>query len=340
MFSVKVEDLVCRSLIELYRDVAPERIVKIARPDGAMPVSVVHIENVLYLRGLRAPIVDNIMPAESILNSWHLEFERSRNFLIQEDFYREPFEYIYSDKEVCILSNLYSENFFHWLTEEAIRVLVMEKAGFSGHYVVRGGFVPQCMEMLGIAQERVIEAPERPTVFRSGWFATAISADDIPLYPDLFLDLRARLIAASTRSRLDYGARMWIDRDDKNVENAGRELINKDEVYPLLERYDFHILDMAKLPVVDQIAVASRASIIGGTHGAGFVHVLFMKEKSRVIECFTPNLINSGIVDICRLLRHRYAMVVPNNAYGSYPFGMQLKLDVRQLELILQGLDL
>jgi capsular polysaccharide biosynthesis protein len=215
----------------------------------------------------------------------------------------------------------------------------MEQAGFSGHYVVRGAFVRECMQMLGIPRERVIPAPEQPTMFRSGWFATPICADDILKYPDVFLDLRARFIAAAKRSKPDFGARLWIDRDDKNTVNQGRELINKDEVYPLLERYGFRILDMARLPVVDQIAAASGASIIGGTHGAGFVHVFFMEPRSRVIECFTPSLINSGIIEICRLLRHRYSMVVPNNAYGAYPYGMQLKLDCRQLDLILQGID-
>lgn len=339
MISVKIEDLVCRSLIELSIAASPERVVSIARPDGGLPVCAVHVDNVLYINELRSQFVGNIMPAEAILNTWHLNYERDRNFMGFADAYRQPFDYTYSDAEVCIISNLFSGNFFHWITEEAIRILIMERAGFSGQYVVRGAFVMECMEMLGIPRERIMHAPERPTMFRRGWFSTAICADDILKYPDLFLDLRAKLITAAKVSATGIGDRLWIDRDDTNTVNRGRELVNKDEVYPLLERYGFKILDMANLPVTGQIAAASCASVIGGTHGAGFLHVFFMEPRSRVVECFSPNYINSGIIGLCRLLRHRYSMVVPNSAHGAYPYGMQLKLDCGQLELILQGLD-
>lgn len=339
MISIKIEDLVCKSLIKLAESESPDRVITIARPEDALPISVVRVDNVLYILDMRAPIVDKVMPSESILNAWHLDFERNRNFLGLADAYREPFDYAEVNEEVCIISNLYSGNFFHWITEEAIRILLMERAGFTGRYVMRGAFVMECMELLGIPRERIMHAPTTPTMFRCGWFATPICAEDILKYPDLFLELREKFLTTAKLTNKSLGDRLWIDRDDKNTVNHGRELINKEEVYPLLERYGFKILDMAQLPVAGQIAAASGASVIGGTHGAGFLHVFFMEPRSRVVECFTPNLINCGIIGVCRLLRHRYSMVVPNNAYGAYPYGMQLKLDCAQLELILQGLD-
>lgn len=77
-----------------------------------------------------------------------------------------------------------------------------------------------------------------------------------------------------------------------------------------------------------------------GMHGAAFTNAMFMNPRSTVIECFSPEFINTGFWEICSLLRHRYAMVVHNNAYGAYEYGQALKVNCFQLELVLQSFDL
>ena len=49
--------------------------------------------------------------------------------------------------------------------------------------------------------------------------------------------------------------------------------------------------------------------------------------------------INPGILQICRLLQHRYFMVVHSNAYGAYEYSDGIKVDCNHLELVLQSAE-
>jgi capsular polysaccharide biosynthesis protein len=124
-----------------------------------------------------------------------------------------------------------------------------------------------------------------------------------------------------------------------SVNNPGRELVNPEAVYPVLERHGVEIVDMGGLPVREQLRAARSAALLSGPHGAGFIHAMFQAPRSQVIECYSPLFINPGIFEVCRLLRHRYQMVVHENCYGGYPYGNQLYVHPSQLELALQSLD-
>jgi capsular polysaccharide biosynthesis protein len=215
--------------------------------------------------------------------------------------------------------------------------VLLESSGFDGRYVMPAlpAFTHEFLALLGISAERIVLA-DRPLRLRSAWYTTAITARRLHRYPGLFHALRDALlrdIPPATGPR-----RIWMDRR-LGVNNPGRELLNPDEVYPVLERHGFEVLDMAALPVAGQLALARGAEAISGPHGAGFIHAAFLPPRSGVIECFSPLFINPGIFEISRLLRHRYQMVTYENCYDGYPHGNRLMVDVSQLELALQALD-
>jgi capsular polysaccharide biosynthesis protein len=99
---------------------------------------------------------------------------------------------------------------------------------------------------------------------------------------------------------------------------------------------------MGDLSVCRQIAIASGAEVIAGPHGAAFAHAMFMEPGSTVVECFSPEFINSAnfCPEICCLLQHRWFMLVHSNARGAYPYGEKLKIDTFQLELLIRSLRL
>ena len=313
------------------------RLEPAARFEGEA-LRLARVADVLYLPAAGLQLIGGSVSAlEAVQDPWCLDFEVGRRFLGKLDAQAADFEAAELEGESCVLGNFYSRNFFHWISEELVKVVLLERSGFAGRYVLSAlpAFTHEFLALLGIAPERVVVAPG-PLRLQSAWYTTAITARRLHRYPGLFQALRDGLlgtIAASNGPR-----RIWMDRE-LGVNNPGRELLNPDEVYPLIERYGFQVLDMAAHPVATQLALAKGAEAISGPHGAGFIHAAFLPPRSGVIECFSPLFINPGIFEISRLLRHRYQMVTYENCYGGYPHGNRLMVDVSQLELALQALD-
>ena len=339
--ALSFDELVCASVIEsLDSDVPLGRTVAVAR-FGSDDIRGAAVDDVLFLPEIGVHVVaGRIVPLEAIQNPWRLEFERGRNFNGNADAYRSEFETTYRDEEVCILTNVYSRNFFHWISEELVKVAILERSGFTGRYVVLSSlpdFAMQFMALLGVSADRIIRRLDRPTVFRSVVYVTAIRGLTLGRCADTFFALREMLLTSVGADR-PPSRRVWMDRKE-GTHNLGRELHNPDEVYALLRRYGFEIVDMATLPVREQIAVAHGAAALSGLHGAAFIHAMFMHSRSSVIECFSPLFINPGWFDAIRLMRHRYFMIVYRNAHRGYPYGDRVMVDCSHLELTLQSLD-
>ena len=333
------EALTCTSLVGEPSRYASIRVEKTSPSHFKTPVTVVRAKNVLYVPALRLQVIEGgIVPQEAVPEPWTLGFEIKRDFQGNAERYRREFDRVSSNEEVCILSNFYSRNFYHWVTEELPKVVILERHGFSGRYVLPGlpGFAFEFMSMLGVADDRLIAQVDEPTVFATALYTTSIHGWNVLEHKEVFLALRESLL--STAGVSEASNRLWMDRG-LGVNNKGRELVNVEEVHAVLMRHGFEVVDMAALPVRQQIAAAHNAAALAGPHGAGFAHVMFQKHGSSVIECFSPQFINPGVLELCRLMSHRYSMLVHENAYDSYPFGNRLKINCSHLELALQNLQ-
>lgn len=332
---IDFERLQCVSLVDSAQ--ATERIDAPTFEGEALGIA--RVADVLYVPALGLQIAPgDRVPLEAVQDPWALDFERGRAFQGRAAALREPFEAETVAGDACVLGNFFSRNFFHWISEELVKVALLERAGFRGDYLLAAlpAFTGEFLAVLGISPAR-IRRMDKPARIERAWYTTAITARRLHRYPGLFHALRESLLAGAAPN-FTGPRRIWMDRV-LGVNNTGRELLNPDEVYPLIERYGFTVLDMAAHPVAGQLALAHGAEAISGPHGAGFIHAMFLRPRSAVIECFSPLFINPGIFEICRLMRHRYQMVTYENCYGGYPHGNRLMVDVSQLELALQALD-
>jgi capsular polysaccharide biosynthesis protein len=305
----------------------------------ALPVQTGRAADVLYVPDLKMQVVGGkLVPQEAIAEPWLLGFEVRRGFQGAADAYAVPFGTRRMDREVCVLSNFYSRNFYHWLTEEMHKVVVLEESGWKGDYVLHGlpGFAAGTLRMLGIDDSRMILHLPGPTTFASAVFTTSVHGWNLHSHEGVFRAARDRLTAASGGA-FGRGRRIWLERI-AGVNNPGRDLQNPAEVWDVLRRYGVEPVDMGALPVAEQVRTAMEAGCLLGVHGAGFVHSMFMAPGSAVVECFSPLFINPGIFDICRVLRHRHHMVVHGNAYAAYAHGDQVRVDPVQLDMVLRAL--
>lgn len=338
-----IEQLHCVSLIEEALAHEPSQVQYAHFPSCPEPIRIIRAADVLYIPRLRLQVMSGgAVPLEALLDPSTLDLERVYTFPELDYNFEEPFSTRYRAEEVCILSNSWSMNFFHWITEELIKVTVLERSGFSGSYVLydQPDFSREFLECLGIPAERVLVIGDEPTVFQTAVFMTPLNVTKLLKYPGVFFMLRSDLLKVADYGHTATPRKIWLHRGQQA--NSGRELINAEEVHSLVERYGFEVVDMGAHPLRHQIAIANRAEVIMGPHASAFVHAAFMEPRSTVVECYSPEFINSGgfCQEICSLLRHRYFMLVPANAYGVYPYGQRLKLNCFQLELLLQSLEL
>jgi capsular polysaccharide biosynthesis protein len=209
--------------------------------------------------------------------------------------------------------------------------------GYDGDYVVAGlpGFAFEFLRLLGIDGARLIETVEKPTIFKSATFVTSVTETEARKYRELYMLLRSRILATADTGQQKLSRRIWMVRGF-GVNEGRYEPSNAEEVYRILERNGFEMVDMATLTLSAQIAAARDAQILAGAHGAAFVHTLFMQPGSTVIECFAPFFINPSVFNICHIMKHRYSMLVHANAYGAYTEPDALMVDPIHLELVLQ----
>lgn len=328
--AVDLDRLVCASAFEELRGRSPSRVAAVAIGAGK-PVEIAELAPVLYVPRLCLQIWrEGIVPREANPGCGDpveeaLQRLREGEARTVSGPWREIAE------PACILANLYSPNFFHF-SEELFKAIILEKARFAGHYVIsdRPAFMREFLNLLGIDNQRILVCIE-PTLFRSTYLTTPIVPQDPLVYPGVFLALREALREAARGPAL--GSRLWVERRQSRV------VANSEEVREVLDRHGFTVVDMAALGVREQIAAVKQAELFAGPHGAGFLHALFLPERSAVIECFSPEHVNPSIVEICRLLRHRYFQSVPTHtSFLPYEHGLDVKIACNHLELILQNL--
>jgi len=76
--------------------------------------------------------------------------------------------------------------------------------------------------------------------------------------------------------------RIFIDRSDSISTHC--KIINNKEAIALLKKYNFKILKLSNLNLIEQINIFNKASIVVGVHGAGLTNLAFCKKKTKVIE--------------------------------------------------------
>jgi len=99
---------------------------------------------------------------------------------------------------------------------------------------------------------------------------------------DLVLELRDRL-------REYWVKKNYFDVNKKRIyitrkNSAVRRIINEDEIFPLLKKHGFSIVDFDLLDFEEQLSCVLGCEILISLHGAGLTHMLWMRENSKVLE--------------------------------------------------------
>jgi capsular polysaccharide biosynthesis protein len=223
--------------------------------------------------------------------------------------------------------------------EELLKVVILEKQGFKGRYVLSDmpDSARQFLRLLGVGDSRIATEFDSAVSFQAVMLTSPITFyTNLETYKNVFLQLRERLLEASAHSTPPHSCdRIWLARGVRA--HNERNIVNEEEVYALLRKYGFEIVDIGSLPPDQQIATAAKAKLIGGAHGAAMIHSMFLPVRSTVIECFSPDLVHPCVIPICRNLEHRYFQIVADNSEGYHHF-LDVAIDCAHLDLLLRSL--
>jgi len=339
---LKLQSLVPKSVVNEALEHNRKSVREVKTPLGNT-AHVVAATDVLYVPRLGLQIIDDrFVPTEGIVDPWYLGYLqcRDRSGRIEFETAADADSRLkHIDEQVCILSNVFSYVFSHFI-EELLKVLILERAGYSGPYVYTKlpKFAFEFWEALELDRRRLIAFGHEPLVFRSALYTTNLSLRDLGKCPDVFFELRDRMASAAAGFSSRFGKRLWLDRR-ANVTDPERDLVNSEEVERHLNRYGFLRLDMGNLPLLEQVAAARQADVIAGPHGSAMLHCMHMKPRSKVIEIFSPKYLNGYCFEICRLLRHQHVMVAGDNTpFAPYRHGKRVHVPCNQLAMAFENL--
>lgn len=184
--------------------------------------------------------------------------------------------------EAVPLYPLYAfHNFWHWVFEGLPRLLIMEKYGYDGIYIVAGGypFITDILDLLGIDKKRLrfndANYMVRKLLLPHPWLAETMYLDN----PDLFFLVRNALLDAV--EPLPGAKRCYIRRTGRK-----RRVMNEADVLKTLERFDFAVLAPEGLSAREQIRFMTNVSCSVMPHGANATLAAMQKRESVFIELF------------------------------------------------------
>lgn len=203
---------------------------------------------------------------------------------------------------VAVIAGRYTNNYAHFLSQIIGRLAILETMGIEYDWL----YVPydkvhikEILQAWGIDPLKIIcpegeffyiEAdelivPSFTARIKATPHITFFDQHDLcgTYWPAWLTDyLRYKFLPLVKNKPIQYGKKIFISRKD----GSGRQILNEDEVFKLLEEEGFERYELSTLSFLDQVALFHNAEIVIGEHGTGLVNILFCKPNTKVIELF------------------------------------------------------
>lgn len=211
------------------------------------------------------------------------------------------------DFEICNLVRIWGYNLYEFFFYSFVYVLAMEKDGYLGKYLIpRSPFSQELMEMAGVSSDRIISISNE-----DGKQLYHVKRNIIPVYPsdylmELAMNWGDNLFEKDSYDSV-YPERLFIERADGRILNGVDQLINE---------YGFTKFRPETVSIPESIKYFQKAKIIIAPFGAANTRFLFCKEGTCIIETFPSSWISAVYVNIVRLRKLKYQMVVEERLSG------------------------
>lgn len=195
-------------------------------------------------------------------------------------------------------------NYYHWLLDGLGRWSVCPAARFACLLPWSGEAFQQAGPALvpDLAARGLTLGPGQAIEVRRLHWTTSLTGFGTQFHPAL------RRLGEAMRSSAPAADRpaLYICRDDA----PNRPLRNEAEVMRLCVNRGFHVVRLAALPVMDQVALFAGARRIVAPHGAGLGNLLFCRPGTRLLELHMDRYVNWCFRRLAATMEVRYGCVI------------------------------
>ncbi len=224
----------------------------------------------------------NLYFSRSIRMNFFKKVKRTADFTLTAGYQLITFKEYIRKKKAIILTDNFSVMFFHWFGDilQKVEALCSTESDLRDYIILlphtcntpyaRNTIKKYTFNYHFIEPDQLIKVDELiyiPLISPSGNFRS-----------ELMKNMRNRFRIQETNEILP--TKIFITREHA----PNRTIQNENELKPILRRFGYTILSMEKIPFEKQMQYAASASKLISLHGAGLTHMLWMKEKSTVLE--------------------------------------------------------
>lgn len=183
-------------------------------------------------------------------------------------------------KKHFIISDSWSNGYFHWLLDCLPRLILSEDSGLNLPLILPSflkdkDYVSESLSLLGKTNYQFLK--------KNKWYF--IKSLSFPVHlattgnynDDIIKKLRNRITPGD---RQIPGLKIYISRSKAFI----RLIANEAEIIPVLSKMGFEIIFCEDMSFAEQVQLLSKAKYLVSNHGAGLSNMLFMAPQSSVLE--------------------------------------------------------
>ena len=239
-------------------------------------------------------------------------------------------------QEAIWVLDQWSFGYFHWLTETLPRIIIAKESGYSFPVVFpenanRNLFFVDSIAALGIdsifySYKETIQL--NTLVAPSHLQPAQCDPNQIKKVRDCFRNYDNAITSTGNKKRI-YISRTIAQR---------RFIRNENELEKLLASFGFETIHMEKLSFSQQRKLMAETEVLISNHGAGLTNMIFLPEKSTVIELkANADDINNCFFNLARALDHRYYYTI-NPSDNKMIQRANITVDLEKLQCFLTEL--
>lgn len=239
---------------------------------------------------------------EGVAENYQIELLKPKVPLVDE---MNPKAFL--EGEICILSLIFTMNYWHFLYEALVKILMLEENNYQGRYMLFDKpYIRELIKLLQLPDERFVWVDVEK--YKTYKCEKVLIFSDITSSCEIVVSYMDRWAKELTNRYFGGMKRPSNCFSKVFVKRIGIRRLNVSE--KILEKYGFHTIVPEELSVLEQIKVFYFADIIITPHGANSSNVLFMKDGKIFIETFGYQYINPCCMDMIKHKKIDYHMLV------------------------------
>lgn len=236
----------------------------------------------------------------------------------------------HTQKPVVTFAAIRQGAFYHWMYDVLPRLHLSEKAGhhLETIYIAAGaGYERESLELLDIPPESIVDATKYDAITTPHLIIPSITTTPTKWGCQFLRDRFLPKLNQRPRRRL------YVSRRDA----IRRRVDNEEEVYSYLQKHRFEYVELAKLPLKEQMEIFHSAEIVIGPHGAGFSNLIVCNPGMPCLEFFHPIYLNNCYLQLANIVGLPYYYLLgsdPRHRNPSDP-DPDMTIDLQKLDSLL-----